>query len=117
MNKIRTLTIRPVGNPEDPLWEFDDTELDIVSEPFVAGAEKAITKMARKKGKDITKPLTLIFSDEWFPGYHRSFRKLDTTPPSGTDYLCFETNEPAWLCNCLFKYYPFAPEEIYAAVR
>ena len=89
-------------------WVFDDDRVGLVKEPFVAGADTLIDKLAGEKER-----ITLIFSIINFPGHKLTLARTNPSPEVGTDYTCVELNHDIWLCPALNLYYPVSPNKIY----
>lgn len=94
---------------EGVMWAFDDARVGLKKEPFVAGADTLIDKLAGKKKK-----ITLIFSDKPFPSATLQVER--TSKPGkivGTDYYCNQLDHTLWLCPALNLYYPKSPKRLY----
>lgn len=91
-----------------PMWVFDDASVGLVKEPFVAGADTLIDKLAGEKDK-----ITLIFSTIPFPGHKVVIERKNTNPPAGTDYFCEAMDHDLWLCPALNLYYPDSPNKLF----
>ena len=90
------------------MWVFDDERVGLAKEPFVAGADTLIDKLAGEKEK-----ITLIFSTIPFPDHQIVIERKNTNPPAGTDYFCEALHHKLWLCPALNLYYPVSPEKLY----
>ena len=94
-------------------WVFDDPATGLVKEPFVSGVPEIINWMT----KDIPKAgkgFSLLFAATPFPGaimFHKMSEEF-----SGTWYRMDTSIElmDGWLCPALFKYFPKAPDILYA---
>src|SRR5262245_15355168 len=111
MNSI--LAIHPYKH--QGLWVFDDPAVDLVQEPFVAGADTIIDRMV----EDIPNAqagVTILFSAQPFPGCQHEFhwRREEFF---GNWYFSPKFGMEGWLCPALFKYFEKAPERIYAQVK
>ena len=95
-----------------PMWVFDDASVGLVKEPFVAGADTLIDKLAVGRDK-----ITLIFSTIPFPDHKVVIERKATNPPAGTDYYCEAMQHELWLCPALNLYYPLSPEKLYVNYR
>ena len=98
-------------------WVFDDSDVGLVKEPFVAGADTLMDEIENEYGEDFT----LIFSDSQFPNWSVDLKKmtwanLNNAIGSGTYYYVPRYNLKAWLCDALKLYYPKPPRNIYAQV-
>jgi len=97
------------------MWVFDDAAVGLVKEPFVAGADLIMDRLAEQvpDGRD---GFTLIFSELPFPGHQVSLEWLHEEC-GGNVYRCNELDMVGWLCPALLKYFDEAPRQIYAEVR
>ena len=122
MNAIQQLVIFPLSgtNPKSPTWAFDDPRHGLDAEPFVCGAEKIITKMAKLRKLNIKKNLKLTFSATPFPNHQAKLDRIggqDDKPQMGNTYAWEAEQMQGWLCPALFHYFKKAPETIYASVE
>jgi hypothetical protein len=113
MNSLFTITPYLL----DGMWMFDDEARGLVKEPFVCGADKVMDELAEGKSR-----FNLVFSGEHFPGSQHLFVKTHSES-GGTWYrpvrhihLTKSFPDEFWLCPALFKFFPTAPEFIYAKV-
>ena len=111
MNSIMVINPYRYGD----MWVFDDDQVGLVREPFVAGADKMIDRMV------VTIPnaesgFSLLFSAQPFPGYQI---KLDWQRPEygGNWYYSAELDMEGWLCPALLKYFDEAPKAFYAQFK
>lgn len=99
-------------------WVFDDPNVGLVKEPFVAGADTLIQHIADTwlGGKD---KVTIIFADIAFPNYDIIIDKVDKNVmgESGTTYFCAALNMELWLCPALLKYFKTSPNTIWAQFK
>lgn len=95
-------------------WVFDDKDVGLIKEPFVAGADDMLDYLT-KNGDGCT----LIFSKDEFPDYNFKIFKSDVQGCVGTNYVYNNGKEmmELWLCPALFKYFKQAPETIYFNVK
>jgi hypothetical protein len=94
-------------------WVFDDPAVGLVREPFVSGVPEMIDRLVRHIPA-ATGGFRLLFSASPFPGFQAAFERV-RGEMGGTWYR--NRDEPqveGWLCPALFKYFPEAPELIYA---
>lgn len=94
------------------MWVFDDPATGLVREPFVSGIDQMIDRLvanipAAEKG------FRLIFSPTPFPGYAVKLVRR-RAEYGGNWYYCGDYNLEGWLCPALYKYFPDAPNELYA---
>jgi hypothetical protein len=97
-------------------WVFDDPATGLVREPFVSGVPEMIDRLVHDIS-DANKGFRLLFSAGPFPGYQAKFTRI-RAEHGGTWYrLHDQPGAPAmegWLCPALFKYFPTAPDMLYA---
>jgi len=96
-------------------WVFDDESVDLVREPFVAGADDMIDVITQgipraKKG------FLMLFSEKPFPG-HQAKLEWDREEEDGNVYYWEEYDMEGWLCPALLKYFSEAPKQIYLQVK
>ncbi len=94
------------------MWVFDDANVGLVKEPFVAGADTLIDILAGENEK-----ITLIFSTIQFPDHKIVIERKETNPPAGTDYYCEAMKHELWLCPALNLYYLESPAKLYVNYR
>ena len=97
------------------MWVFDDEKVNLVQEPFVAGADKIIDRLVAKI-PNAESGFSLLFSANPFPGYQVKFdwRREEY---EGNWYYNAELDLEGWLCPALFKYFDKAPKEFYAQCK
>ena len=96
-------------------WVFDDPKVGLVQEPFIAGADIILDRMAEGV-PNATAGMTLLFSSMPFPGSQFQFdwRREES---GGNWYYSPQYQLEGWLCPALFKYFDRAPEQIYVQVK
>ena len=99
------------------MWVFDDENVGLTQEPFVAGADDIIAKMVQ----DLPIPnaetgFVLIFSATPFPEYQVKF-EWQHEDQGGNWYYVEELDMKGWLCPALYKYFETAPKNIYVNFR
>jgi hypothetical protein len=99
----------------DGLWVFDDPRVDLVQEPFIAGADVVLDRMTANI-PNAHKGVTLIFSAAPFPGHQHEFR-WSREESAGNWYYSPEYDAEGWLCPALFKYFETAPDRLYVQVK
>ncbi|MEH1966560.1 DUF6717 family protein [Nostoc sp.] len=111
MNSI--MVIHPYKFGE--MWVFDDGNVGLVREPFVAGADEIIERMVAQI-PDAESGFSLVFSASPFPGYQIKFdwRREEY---GGNWYYSADLAREGWLCPALFKYFDKAPKEFYAQFK
>lgn len=92
-------------------WVFDDENVGLIREPFVAGTPKMIDQLVSTIS-NASEGFRLTFSTQKFPEYDLTFKWL-RADGVGNWYFCEQYNKEGWLCPGLFKYYKKAPEIIY----
>jgi hypothetical protein len=107
------LAIHPYKH--EGLWVFDDPKVDLVQEPFVAGADTMIDRMVEGI-PNASAGVTILFSAQPFPGSQHEFTWV-REEAFGNWYASAEYGIEGWLCPALFKYFDKAPERIYAQVK
>jgi hypothetical protein len=97
------------------MWVFDDPKVGLVQEPFVGGADTLIDR-AVADIPDAAKGFVMVFSTEAFPGHqHRlEWRRAEG---SGNVYYLPEFDQEGWLCPALFRYFGYAPPQIYVQIK
>jgi hypothetical protein len=97
------------------VWAFDDPEVGLVREPFVAGADVIIDHMVAEI-PHAEAGVTIIFSTAPFPGSQHEFhwRREES---GGNWYFSPQYELEGWLCPALFKYFERAPAELYVQVK
>ena len=93
-------------------WRFDEPALHLHGEPFVQGMPEMIDKMVQGiPGSDTS--VRLIFSQRPFPGWQYRL-DLEHEEDGGNWYFNETYQMKGWLCPALFKFFPRAPQHIYA---
>lgn len=108
MNSIRM--IHPYRTPGGG-WAFDDSDVGLRREAFVAGADTLLDRVAGSANN-----LTVWFSDQPFPG---STITLDWLRGdfAGNWYSCPALDLECWLCGALLRYFEAAPKTIFVKTR
>jgi hypothetical protein len=94
------------------VWMFDDERRGILQEPFVAGADTLLEKLA--EGNDKT---TVIFSANPFPGHQYKLDYVSGEANAGTYYHSKTHEHDLWLCPVLGVYFDKSPKELFIEVR
>ncbi|WP_447983204.1 DUF6717 family protein [Nitrospira sp. Nam74] len=94
------------------MWVFDDPTVGLQAEHLVSGIPEMINVLIQsiRKGE---KGLRLLFSARAFPGHQVELTRL-RTEDGGMWYEWSVAHLEGWLCPALFKYFPEAPEKLYA---
>ena len=98
------------------MWVFDDLRVGLVQEPFVAGADAMMDRIAANV-PDAKNGFTLIFSGSRFPAYEYRFDWLRADADGGNWYRSEEYGMEGWLCPALFRYFEEAPKQIYVQAK
>jgi hypothetical protein len=95
-------------------WVFDDADVGLVKEPFVAGIDTLLDRKAAEIGAGDR--LTLVFSTRYFPGanVHLEWTREEA---EGNWYHDVESGEEGWLCPALYRYFDEAPDELWIQVK
>ena len=97
------------------MWVFDDLNVGLVREPFIAGIDTMIDRLvdgipAAERG------FRAIFSAAPFPG-HTERLEWRREESGGNWYYNDRFKMEGWLCPALLKYFPAAPKTIYVQVE
>ena len=93
-------------------WVFDDPAVGLTREPFVSGIPEIINRLVTHI-PDARSGFRLLFAATPFPGAQKFDR---VRADYGGTWYCTagDPKTEGWLCPALFKYFPEAPETIYA---
>ena len=105
MGNIFLIRPRKLGS----VWVFDDETRNVKNEPFVGATNLAIDNLV-KNIEGAESGFNLLFSDNPFPAAEQF--ELVEWDNMGATYLY--KGIYAWLCPCVFKYFPKPPQRIYA---
>lgn len=92
-------------------WVFDDPEVGLVREPFVAGVPAIIDELVSDI-PDARSGVRLLFSPSPFPGFQQE-AVLDREEWGGAWYRTEDPPAEGWLCPALFCYFETAPERLF----
>lgn len=106
-NSLRSIHIYDYNN----LWVFDDDDVGLVKEPFIAGIDRIITHYVETLDLDPT-GFNAIFSTTQFPGYHAEL-EWSFSEGDGNWYRCVELCTSGWLCPALMHYFESPPEKLF----
>ena len=99
-------------------WVFDAPSLGVIAEPFIAGTNIVLTKLAKTRlGVEPSEgaKFQLIFSAQGFPGLHLRFQRQDAEF-DGYWYVT-EAREWAWFSSAMTSFFTNGhPEELYLKV-
>lgn len=98
------------------VWVFDDAKRGLVEEPFVPSAG-AILDALSAHIPGAAEGISILFSDEFFPGY-KALLCRDRPEGDGHWYELYGLGEQpsGWLCPALLKFFTNAPDNIYLVV-
>jgi hypothetical protein len=109
-NSLFTIEPRPMGG----IWIFDDESRNVYNEALVGGVPELINFVLAKKGIDGSDGFVLVFAAIPFPNHDICLEHVSGGVGCGDTYMHSDTGMTGWLCPCLLKYFPEAPEKIYA---
>lgn len=96
------------------VWVFDDENVALNREPFVAGIPEVLESITKSAGlKEPERGFQLTFSAHEFPGAKYILTRKEQC---GGGYYYSYNGIQGWLCPALFKYFHEAPEKIYVQV-
>lgn len=97
-------------------WVFDDEEIGLRKEPFVAGIPQILEKLLDEEGVEHPeKGFKLIFSATPFPTHQ--LKGTWQREEYGGNWYKTKDGLEGWLCPALFKYFEVAPLDIYIRVE
>lgn len=99
----------------EEMWVFDDEQVGLIREPFVAGADRIIEQMVTYI-PHAEAGFTLIFSASPFPGY-QALLEWRREEYGGNWYYNSQLEIEGWLCPAMFKYFDKAPKELYVQFK
>jgi hypothetical protein len=94
------------------MWVFDDPRVGLTQEPFVAGADTMIDRVAADI-PNAERGFPLIFSASLFP----ATREWRRSGGGGNWYYAPQFDLEGWLRPALFRYFDAAPKEVFVEVR
>ncbi len=106
------MTIQPYWS--GATWVFDDPQVGLRAEPFVAGVPDMIDRLLERAGLPPRERFLLIFSAQPFPGHQAELEWV--REEDGGNWYRSDGME-GWLCPALFKYFQSAPARIYCQIR
>jgi hypothetical protein len=107
MNSLKV--IYPYKHEE--MWVFDDEQVGLIEEPFVAGADRIIEQMVTDI-PNAENGFILIFSANPFPGYQVKL-EWKREEYGGNWYDHPQLGMEGWLCPAMFKYFDNTPQNLY----
>jgi hypothetical protein len=100
-------------------WVFDDPDVGLVREPFVAGVPEILDKLLQSKGilriAD-RNGFRLTFSAVAFPGFDARAHWV-RAEAGGNWYKVVGVSKEGWLCPAMFKYFQEVPKELFIEVN
>ena len=96
---------------QDGTWVFDDDDVGLRAEPFVAGIPEMINDLVSEI-PDARQGFRMIFSAQPFPGYQRELIWI-REEFGGNWYWDTHLSLEGWLCPAMFRYFSAAPEKKY----
>ena len=111
MNALMTIT----PYKHHGMWVFDDANVGLVQEPFIAGTDALIDK-ATANIPNAERGFRAIFSAQRFPGadFKLEWRREES---GGNWYYSAQFQQEGWLCPALLKYFAEPPKEIHVKVE
>jgi len=95
------------------IWVFDDEQVGLVREAFVAGADLIIDRLVESI-PNASDGFNLLFSHTPFPGYQIMLEWIEKEQEYGGNiYFCEEYDITGWLCPALYLYFETAPPLLY----
>jgi hypothetical protein len=92
-------------------WVFDDDQLGLHREPFVAGVPEMINQLV-KDIPDAKQGFRLTCSETAFPGYQKKLTWVRAE--NGGNYYRLDKPElEGWLCPAMFQYFSHTPKVLY----
>ena len=92
-------------------WVFDDADVGLRQEPFVAGVPEMIDALV-KDVPNAREGFRLLFSANAFPGAQKTLT-WQRGESGGNYYRLDSPDMEGWLCPALFKYYKTPPKKIF----
>jgi hypothetical protein len=99
------------------MWVFDDARVELVREPFVAGADTLIDVAIEELGiENADQGFLILFSATPFPSadLHLEWVRGES---DGNVYVWRERDLKGWLCPALLKYFDEAPQELWVQLK
>src|SRR5689334_23347603 len=110
-SRSRSRGTRCSSSRHDGTWVFDDPSTGLEREPFVQGADKMISVLA-KDIPDARNGFKLTFAAQKFPGWQKKLTWV-REEGGGNVYSIDDPPMQGWLCPALFLYFRDAPNHIY----
>jgi hypothetical protein len=97
------------------MWVFDDSNVGLVKEPFVGGADTMIDR-AVAHVPDADQGFVAVFSAGEFPDA-QIVLEWDREEGGGNVYRWVEKGMEGWLCPALLRYFTEPPVKLYIQIR
>jgi hypothetical protein len=97
------------------LWVFDDANVGLVKEPFVAGADRIID-VATADIPNAAKGFVALFSANYFPDA-RIVLEWVREDGGGNVYRWTEKEMEGWFCPALLRYFAEPPNKLFIQVK
>jgi hypothetical protein len=97
------------------LWVFDDSNVGLVKEPFVGGADTMID-VAASQIPNADKGFVAVFSATNFPNAQIVLEWV-REEIGGNVYRWAERDMEGWFCPALLKYFEQPPEKLYIQLK
>ena len=97
------------------LWVFDDPDVGLSREPFVAGVP-AMIERATADLPHAERGFLAVFSAGYFPDATIVLERV-RADGGGNVYRWAETGQEGWLCPARLRYFDQAPERLHIQVR
>ncbi len=94
------------------VWVFDDPSRGLKQEPFVGETNTIIDEMINRAGMNLKKAekgFLMFFSPTPVPEGQIELSLMETSP--------YGSILQGWLCPALFKYFPAAPDKLFAFAK
>lgn len=107
------------------MWVFDNPAVDLIKEPFVAGADTIFDEIAYGYDKQFETSdkikIDIVFSSKEFPGWEHMCEHTGKQYDGNTYVMCATTiptlkNHDLWLCPALLKYFSTPPRTLFMSV-
>lgn len=92
-------------------WSFDDAEVGLQGEPFVAGIPDIINSIVGRRRK-----FTAYISKDKMPNFTGHLRRDKDSEEAGW-YFLQGTDMRGWLCPATLKYFKDYPDSIYFRIE
>lgn len=97
------------------LWVFDDSNVGLVREPFVGGADTMID-VATAHLSNAAQGFLAVFSSSYFPDA-QIVLEWDREDGGGNVYRWKEREMEGWFCPALLRYFVKPPAKLFIQVK